>query len=209
MPYYPDFAPLTMAMHDEYQGRIQIFPCYTEFSFADLFAWNSNGMTKVSLLNGNIVVIRPDYMTHKPLLSFIGTHKISETTDRLLEDAHLYDAEPVLHNVPIESIDGLNKTRYLIADDERHRDYILDTTLHTQQQGSAYASMRSKLNKFKSLYEPETTVSVLPHTQESFDEILGLFDRWQESSRKTIDDTAHERTALIKILNNIELFKAF
>jgi len=86
IPVFPIFTALTLEHKSEVESITSKFEPYADFSFVNLFAWCLDTQTEISLLNDNLVIRLPDYITGETTMySLIGKTKMDESVDELLK----------------------------------------------------------------------------------------------------------------------------
>jgi hypothetical protein len=125
---------------------------YSDFNFTSLYCWNTDGSAEYAVIGDCLIVRMPDYTTGKKVLSILGGDEPGRVMNELLCESD------ELRFVPHATIDALPPThRFQITEDHIHHDYIYDLKHLALLQGRSYATVRSKVNQFKSLHPSYTT----------------------------------------------------
>lgn len=128
IPTFPCFKILDLKNRDCIEGFVRSYPPYSDFNFLNLFCYGGLGGFRISLLNGNLVVRFTDYLTHAPFYSFLGSHGILDTIDRLVDMAGSEGLTKELRLVPEDSILFAIEhiqSRFSVSEDPANSDYIL------------------------------------------------------------------------------------
>ena len=81
---FPYFQKLTLKQQKAIEVKLLPFPPYSDFTFTSLYTYNTNRSVEISTLHGNLVVKFEDYLDRQPFYSFLGSHKVIDTADKLL-----------------------------------------------------------------------------------------------------------------------------
>ncbi len=181
------------------------FPPYSQFSFASLHAYDYSDDTQVSWLHGNLVLRLQDFTTMGYFYSFLGTNEAANTSETLLARAREEGIQPELQIVPEVCVQGeleQLRLRFTVVEEESCFDYILDATKLSRiaQDGRAFGNR--DVQRFMQRYS-EIVVEILDLTRQNVQQpILDLFDAWTRDKRKSMDEVAVERRALVRTLAN-------
>src|SRR4051812_16029246 len=85
IPKFPDFKRLEISDRADVEAITKQFPPSSDFNFTSMWCWDTHGEIRLSQLNGNLIVKFTDYLTGEPFFSFVGTNKVNETAEKLLE----------------------------------------------------------------------------------------------------------------------------
>jgi hypothetical protein len=154
-------------------------------------------------MHDNLALILVDYVTQKRFLTFIGISEVSRTATELLSIAQTLKVDPILKLVPKDTIDAdLSLSElYDVKKDMDSADYILDIDLLSSMSGKYYANKRHELNRFLKTY---TDYKIMITTVDKHRELVEtVFDQW--TMTRVDHDWRHERTALLKVLNQREI----
>jgi hypothetical protein len=123
-PAFPSFKPLEPGDRAFVESRTRLFSPYSDFNFANLFAWDDKSVARVSELNGNLVVLASDYVTGEPFLSFLGMRQVDATAHRLIASAKAMGIRPTLRLIPEEIAPHVSKGAFRVEEDRESFDYI-------------------------------------------------------------------------------------
>lgn len=195
---FPEFTKLQLQHKEAVEAITKTFEPYSDFNFTSMFCWDVDDSTTVSLLNGNLVVRMPDYLTGEPTFSILGNHKMDESLKELFEwRGHL-------SFVPEVSVQALKQAgSYHIEEDRDHHDYIYEVPQIASLAGNKYKKIRNKLNSFNAAGIENVSVRTIQHVQpDERVQLLALFDEWAEHSRQKTEDLDAEKTAFSKLLDH-------
>lgn len=178
------------------------FDMYSDFGFASLYCWNTDGSTEVSNLAGNLVIRLPDYITGEPVCSMLGKHDIDDSIRKLLEIV------PRLGLVPETVVESIkDKTQLNIEEDIAQFDYIFSVEMHAKLEGGQYKTKRKQLSKFRRDYGDEVIIKNIDFTdKQAHVRIRKLFDEWAQQKSHSDEETMIEVEALNKFLTNAVVF---
>lgn len=187
IPNFPQFKRLSIEDGEAVDAHTRNFPCYSDFNFTSLWAWDVKRERELSQLNGNLVVKFSDYVTGEPFLSFLGTQRPQQTASTLLEYSESLGLPPSLHLTPESSIRELDANAFTVAEDPANHDYIYLAQALTSMLGSAYRSKRQCLNKFERQHR-QVRFEVLPlddlFAQECVRSVAG---QWLSQRAQSVD----------------------
>lgn len=147
LPQFPEFKKLALSDKAEIELLTSQYPPYSDFNFVSMWSWDINGNVQICQVNENIAVKFYDYLTEEPFYSFIGTNKVNETTNSLIEFSKKSRLEPILKLVPEETARLLDEKVFNIIEDRDHFDYVLDLKKFAEYQGKHFHSRRKLVNK--------------------------------------------------------------
>src|SRR3989338_336225 len=84
IPEFPKFKKIELSDKADIEKFTFKFPYYSDFNFYSMWCWDIYNKVKISQLNNNLVVLFSDYISNEIFLSFIGEHKVLETTFELI-----------------------------------------------------------------------------------------------------------------------------
>ncbi len=193
---FPNFVNLNFSLKEEVEAITSRFEPYSDFNFISLFSWNTDESTQVSLLNGNLVISLPDYITGHTTYSIIGANKIDESLGslRALTDK--------LTLVPESTVKKIVSTRdFSITEDEDNFDYIYSIIDLIDLPSNKYRSKRKSINKFGRAYGEEVSTNMFKFNEEKNKELKELFSWWSQQRDRTEDEVAQEKRAIERILS--------
>lgn len=192
---FPNFTPLTLDQSDVIAQYTSLFAPYSDFNFVSLYAWNTDGSTVVAILNNNLVISLPDYITGEPVISVIGRTELSRTIKTLI------DTNKTVKLVPEDVIAGLkDRDKFELVEDPDNHDYIYDLEQHATLSGKNFKRKRNKLNAFMVLNGERVKVKTIDfHSDERV--IHDLFDYWVVEREKGDEETENEKKALLRLID--------
>jgi uncharacterized protein len=197
---FPHFTPLTLEQGKIIAEYTSHFAPYSDFDFVSLYAWNTDDTTEVTLLNENLVITLPDYITGEPVISMLGTNKLAESMVTLL------GTNKTIKLIPEDVVVNLGSYNdFEISEDPDNYDYIYDLEQHATLSGKSFKRKRNKLNSF--IANNKERVSVQPidfHSKSHL--ITELFDNWVIERSKDDEEARNEQKALTRLIDNHENF---
>lgn len=199
---YPSFSKLNISHGPEVRSITNRFEPYSDFNFTSLFCWGIDKSAEISLLNNNLVIKLPDYISGQPIHSVLGDKSLDDTLVRLASDVG------ELKLVPEIVISKLSRANQLqIQPDEDNFDYIYLIKDHALLPGSKFKEKRKKTARFARTQELRYSVKFVNLTDISAaDKIRQIFFAWAEAKDKSDTDTKQEQQALERLLQNATEF---
>ncbi len=196
---FPNFSQLSINHRREIEEFTARFEPYSDFNFTSLFCWNTNGQTEVSILNNNLVIKIPDYLSSKPVYSLMGDSLIDQSIRELLE--------PVkeLRLVPENVVEKIGKkTDFSITEDRDNFDYLYSLTDLSKLAGSKFKKKRNKSNSFiKAHQDYELDVNTHRSIGTDLAKKLGQVDRlWADQASRSQGDILSERKAIDALISH-------
>ena len=204
IPEFPVFKRIDLADAKEVQQFTEQFPPYSDYNFISLWAWNINDTVCLSKLNGNLVVRFIDYLTGKPLYSFLGINSVNETVQTLLALSEKEGIELVLRLLPEVSITNLDASRFNVTEDRDGFDYIYDVNSMLSMAGPKFHDKRRHRKYFEKTY-PHQVVELDISQPTTKDQILELYHDWVRIKME-LGSTKHfqnEFLSLLRYLNGL------
>jgi hypothetical protein len=167
LPHFPEFEKINLEHQNVIQEIVKNFETYSDYNYVSLFGWDTEGTIAVSELNDNLVVLFSDYTGGDDFLSFIGTNKLQDTIDTLVEYCHKQKLTTKLSLIPEVVINELPtqvRERYEITEDPDNHDYILSVDMLTKFESKRFATKRNLLNRFVRNHGERATNKVLDLT---------------------------------------------
>jgi uncharacterized protein len=195
---FPSFSPLELNHKDEIQTLTSKFEPYSDFNFVSLFCWNTAGSTKISDLNGNLVINLPDYITGEPVYSLLGDSKIDSSLEDLLQ------VTPRLRMVPEVVIKNISDPhKFYLEEDWGHFDYIYSLQEHATMPGGKFKEKRKKANKFERAYAGRYRVDELALSNSAHKQMLrDVFRQWATVKNKPAEESRAEGLAIDRLWKN-------
>lgn len=207
IPNFPDFKNLELTDKEVFETYTKKFEPYSDFNFVSLWAYNTENDTRISDLNGNLVIRFRDYITNDPFYTFLGINKSKETAVLLLEFGKKEGLKSELKLIPQVCFSNNLQTNGLqIMEDRDSFDYILSIDELAVLSGDKYHTHKNFVNKFHKTYEDYHTQNLNlldPTVQE---EVLNVFYTWEQRRNKTRQETGHELKAIERILKDANEF---
>ncbi|MEI8338848.1 MAG: phosphatidylglycerol lysyltransferase domain-containing protein [bacterium] len=203
---YPKFSKLSIEIKAVITKYSKNFEPYSDFNFTSLLAWDTDGKTEVSDLNGNLIIKLPDYTTGKTIYSILGNNNVSQSIDTLLEKTAEINLVP---EVVIEQITDAKKLR--VRQDRDNFDYIYSVGRLARMSGKDYKKKRNKANTFFKAHS-DIELVVKNHkklTPESVKQIIELDKSWSKQTNQPAKDAKFERQAIKNILDNFSKLNCF
>lgn len=199
---YPRFTRLNIDHQNQINDFTMRFEPYSDFNFVSLFSWNFNDSAEVSLLNENMVIKIPDYITEKPILSIIGTDKINESLNVLLRETR------DIKLVPEPTIKAAEETvRFHFTNDLNNYDYVYDLNDQANLLGGDLKKKRNRVNRFAKNYGERAKILELNcKDRDKVLELETIIDKWGEEKQKDPTEIKNEKRAIRRCLDNAENF---
>ena len=200
---YPSFSKLDISHQKEVKSITDQFDPYSDFNFTSLFCWDVDKTSEISLLNDNLVIMLPDYMTGQSVFSVIGDNRLDDT---LVE---LVSAFGELKLIPEKVVTNLQDvTKLEIHEDEDNFDYIYSLAEHASLSGPKFKEKRKKTARFARVNEAGYKLKPVDiNNPDAAQEIRSTFSAWAKSKEKADDDTRQELLALERLLENADHFQ--
>lgn len=185
------------------------FPPYNDFEFLSLWAYNIDGKNSILTLNNNLVIRIQDFITGDFFYSFLGTNKVKETIEALIEKSKEENIGTKLRLVPETSIQSYPEldNHFLISEDPDSFDYILSVDDVANLQGSRYHNKRNLVNNFSRLYPHNSTKLIDLNDVQIRNDIRNLFFLWEEQKVQNCPETSIEFNALQRLFDFAHLHK--
>ncbi|HCS78274.1 TPA: hypothetical protein DIV55_00855 [Patescibacteria group bacterium] len=203
-PQFPNFQKIQIADKPFFDSYLKSFPPYSDFNFVSLWSYN-DGDNRFCMLNENLVIKLSDYMTNKPLYTFLGKKRVLNTLNTLIDFVSKMGVEPKLKLLPEfninNSINSLQK-HFLISEDTNSFDYILLIDNMVDLNGPNYKMHRNMIRKFSKQVKKFDFIEL--DLKEPFvkKQILNLSYYWAQRKGKTIEEAETELTAIKNLLND-------
>ena len=180
----------------------QFYP-YSDFNFTSLWCYNIENDVEY-FLDKNVFVIRlRDYLTNKPIYSFLSKNSTSELVNNLLTIAGSEGVEKKLRLVPEQSVNKkvLSNPDLIVKADRNNFDYITSTKITSSLMGRNFIHKRHHLSQFRKFNSGCLLKISNGKSKNEKTQIMKLFDKW---ATKKNSDSAHERVALYRLLKFID-----
>lgn len=195
---FPKFSKLDISQKRIFNKYAEKFGHYSDFNFTSIFTWNTDDNSEISMLNENLVIKMPDYITGEECYSILGNTKMDESLSDLLK------MTPILKLVPDCTVNSIwNKSNFDITEDEDNHDYIYLVKNLVELKGKQYKDTRNKLSKFKREYSDypnlkvSTTSIVDVDRYNSFEQVFLI---WSKNKNLTDEEFELEQIAINRLL---------
>jgi hypothetical protein len=201
---FPEFTKITIDLKQEISDYTKKYELYSDFSFANLFSWNTDDKAGVSWLNGNLVVKLPDYVYGgEHLYSILGHQKIDESVAEILKIAGRLDLVP---EVVIGHME--NPEIYAIAEDRDSFDYVYYVDKLRELNGSKLKNKRQKVQHTKNDLGDRLTFENIKKLNKALQiEMLEVLNKWQSQTPQPADHTRLEQIAINRLFDHIDHFE--
>ncbi len=198
IPTFPKFDKLSVDHYDLIFGVTEKYDAYSDFNFISLFAWNTDNSAELSMLNDNLVIKLPDYLTGEDVLSLLGDNKIDKTINTLFEFTS------GLKLVPEVVVNSINEpAQLIITEDPDNFDYIFSLSKLSKLEGHEYKWKRKRLNRLLRDYGKDLNFTDLSSDIREFkSRVLSIFDEWAKDDTRKAEDIAQEREAIIRLIDH-------
>ncbi len=200
---FPEFSKLDIKHKAEIEAIVNRFPPYSDFNFISLHSWDTDNSTSISLLNENLVIQLPDYITSEPVLSLLGIEQIDESLHKLLATTDK------LKLIPEHTVNAIkNPKLFSIEEDRDNHDYIYDLSEIISLSGGKFKKIRNKINAFTSSDLVNVTVKNsfnIDGTEKA--EFVLLFDEWAKTAKQSKEESIAERIAITRLIKSASSLK--
>lgn len=199
IPDYPEFTNLTLEHKDQIQSYTSGFESYSDFNFTSLYCWDTDNSASISLLNGNLVIRIPNYMTGEPVHSILGETNINQSIKTLLNDVDKLELVPeiVVRNATIGPL-------LHISEDRDNFDYIYNLDDLVAMPGGQYKQIRNKLSQFKRNYPDHKPAIIEDNIHLELDLYIDLFLEWAKDKNKDAEETEMEKSAITRMVQSTD-----
>lgn len=206
IPVFPKFKKISRNDREEILAHTKSFSPYSDYNFNSLWSWDTTGSMKFSDLNGNLVVMMPDYLTSKNILSYIGIKQPKETVETLLDYSTKKHVATGLTLVPEVAINRLKSNGITIVADRNNFDYLFSTKKLADLNGREFKVKRHLANRFKKQHPEAFFKTEALSEPESYKQVLEVLREW-ESDKKDKSETRLEHKAIRRILKLAKIDK--
>ena len=208
-PVFPNFSKLSLSHKRLIENHTNSYPPFSDFTFASLWTYDTQGTVELSILNNNLVVKFQDYISNEPFYSFIGSVKPIETTQILLDHSTKMKYKPQLKLIPETVIlsDPKIERYFQITEDPDNHDYIVSAKDLASLPKKIYEKKRYSINRFARKYPHHKTQKLELSDQNIQNQIINLFFKWEENSKKKRRETETELIAIKKMLSAVKKLK--
>lgn len=193
---FPTFTPLTIEVKEDVESITRRFEPYSDFNFTSLLCWNTDGSTSVSRLKKNLIVTFPDYVTNKPVYTFIGNDEVTTCITEVLKIVKKLELVP---ESVVEKID--QPEQFIIKEDENQFDYVYSTSHHAELAGSHFKNKRKLLGRFIRKHGHNTSVEEVDLNDPATGKhIKAVFELWAKQKNTDQSSADQERKALERLV---------
>ncbi len=209
IPEFPQFKSLELTDKEEIEQITSKYPPYSDFNFVSMWSWDVKGEMRISTLHGNLVVLFTDYLSGIPFYSFIGSNRVNETTEELLQLSKKEGLEVKLRLITEESVKEMDHLKFSPEEDRDDFDYIYNVENLIKMSGGKFETKRRHFKFFKKTFQHE--VKILDLNSSSIkDEFMDLFKDWAEDKGRTSSEYfKNELAALSRFLSSTETIDFF
>lgn len=199
---FPLFSKLSIEHRSEIVAFTSNFEPYSDFNFTSLFCWNIDSSAEVSLLNGNLVIKIPDYLSGEPVYSILGKSELNESIVTLL------NVTPTVKFVPHVVIEKLQESNYFTFTEDRDNfDYVYGLNSLAHLPGGGLKKKRNKVYGFQKAFDNQSiTVTFKTLLPEHADDLLQVFVEWSKAPSKHDEEIQAEYRALKKLIDHSDRF---
>jgi hypothetical protein len=207
LPTFPKFEKITQFHKKIIDNFTANYEPYSDFNFTSLFSWQGDGEAEVSLLNNNLIIRVPDYLTGNIICSVLGENNIEKSLKQIIT------VTPELKLVPQTTVSQLNMadSPFNIIEDRDNFDYLYTVEQLVDLTGADYKKIRNKINVFLRDHKSATVRTSVTRevTEEYRKALLKVCQEWALQSNVDKDDTGAEIQALERLLNNANSLDIF
>lgn len=161
IPPFPKFKTLELSDMSAINSFTKTEKPYSDFAFSNIWSWDINNKCKLSLLNGNLIILFTDYYANRDFLSFMGHNDVEDTVSKLLDYTSQTNISATLGYVPEKSADPIKyNSNFLVYHDRDNSDYIYSIAKLSEYEGSEFKNKRQLASKFEREY-PDSDVELL------------------------------------------------
>ncbi len=202
---FPDFKKIEISDKDKIEIICSPHDPYSDFNFTSLWTWNTDDSLGISFFNKNLVIKIPDYITNRPVLSFLGTHLVDETIKTLIKYADRHGLDNTLKLIPELVIEHIShQKQFAIAEDADNHDYVLGVDEIATFAGGKYYDKRNLVNRFARAHPDHLCSDLDLSDKKVWTEINQLFDIWADTAKQTQAESANEKIAINRLLTSAE-----
>lgn len=205
LPIFPEFTKLDLQHKEELQAIANAFPSYSDFNFVSLFTWDTDGAVLVSTLNDNLVIRFSDYLDNKVFYSFLGTNKVHETVETLLDLVASSSEHNELMLIPHSTASLITDPKYEVIEDRDNYDYLLLVNDLVEFRTNKYRGKKNLLNRFNREYGHLSSTEEIDLTKpDKRAELEQVLADWQTSRNKGNAEVDNEFIAIKRALEHAD-----
>lgn len=197
------FKPLDLKIIGKMEMLENNLPLMSTCLPSSLYIWDTKNECQYLQISPSLYLLRrKDWMDNEKIVHAATVVRGDEDFKILVKHArnnNINELHEIFFTKPISS-HLLKNIR--MEKDLDHAEYIYDTSQLKDLEGSKYSEIRSKIRKFKALYDHELRIEVSPPDFSKVSEILNLYETWVEFCGHGIESTAErEKMALEKLIS--------
>ncbi len=202
LPNFPEFKKLELSDREDIEKITLKHPPYSDFVFENMWSWNIQGKSNVSMLNGNLVAIFEDVLSSDLVCSFFGNNSVNDTISKLIS---YKEANPNSYSyiglVPEISIYGIDLDQYFIELDLNSCDYIYGIDNMATYKGHKFYKKRKLYDTFLRKYDTVEMMEIDISNPDVRNQIIEVNRIWSEYKNSAgLDLTNYrEQEALLKL----------
>lgn len=150
------FKPLTLSDISIIQNYVNQFKPYSDFNFISMYSWSLHSQVKYCLQSDALYISLPDYLSQKPVFSFLCKNNYEEHLEKFVEWLK-YNSLPIRFDlvprdvaIEVQKILIRRGSVYKMVENRDNFDYILDVNRIAQARGENTKILDTKsLNSVK------------------------------------------------------------
>jgi uncharacterized protein len=173
-----NFKKLKLKDRNIIESFTKNYPPFSDFTFTNLFSWNTDCSTYYSFINGNLAVCQKDYSTDEKVFSFLGSSELDSTVRQLVSYAQSFGVK-TLKLIPDCNLLKNNAlpADFRIKEDRDNFDYIYRVEDLAEITKPAYRKQRNLVKNFTNNYKTRM-VRLSLSSQKTRTAVLDLFYAW-------------------------------
>jgi len=202
-----NFKTITLADAEKIQNFVKDFEPYSDFNFLSLYSWSLHSQSKYCLEDDALFIMMADYITQKPIYSFLCRNNYLEHSDNLKawQNEHgqpqTLNLLPEVIAVPLSKSLDHHKIKYQISEDRDSYDYVVDAHKISQAKGKEYSDFRYKLSRFqKEQPRGYRQINFNPSKNSDCQKASRLAQRWARSKKDRAETYEDETYAFNRFL---------
>lgn len=178
IPNFPEFKNLEITDKVHIESMTSKYQPYSDFNFVSMWSWNVNNKIQISKLHNNLILCFTDYVTQKLFYSFLGSDRVDETVQSLIDMSLKNNLSPVLRLMPEVSVENIDRTRFEVVEDIDNFDYIYNVEELRDLRGGKYSKKRNDFNSFIKKFPQAEARVIFLNDPLIVEGIIGLCDKW-------------------------------
>lgn len=201
---FPYLSKLKLVDKKQINNFIKHFPPYSDYNFTSMWTYDTDESIEATFLNGNLVIKFSDYLTRKPFFSFLGTKKIRETIETLINFSLRKKFSSTLKLIPevvLLKDKNIDKNFKVVEDPDNH-DYIVSAREVAFLPRNKFKRKKYLSERFERKYPNYKVQHIDLKNTKEHKRILELFYLWEKITSKTTKDTENELKAVKRLLDS-------